>query len=77
MTEWLKNRKEMKELKAAKLRYEVIILSKIYEVIQLMDGSIDTSALMEMAEKMKGLDQEAFVKTLSEMIHNDTSNETD
>lgn len=34
MTEWLKNRKELKELKAAKLRYEVIILSKIYGAIE-------------------------------------------
>ncbi|MBT9778847.1 hypothetical protein GPL15_20415 [Clostridium sp. MCC353] len=73
MTEWLKTRKELKELKAAKLRYEVIILSKIYGAIEFLDGSVDTSALLEMAEKMKGVDQEEFVKTLSEIIHNETS----
>ena len=77
MINWLKNRKEMQELKLTKLKYEVVILNKIFGLVQLLDGTIDTSALLDMANKMQGLDQAEFVKVLAELIHNEQpSNET-
>ena len=61
--------KEMRELKKMKLQYQVILLGKLYEVVQMFEGGTD---ILELAQKMKNVDEKELV---SEIVKNLKTNE--
>jgi hypothetical protein len=61
--------KEMRELKMTKLSLEVILLGKLYDVVQMFEGGTD---ILELAKKMKDVDQKDIV---SEIVKNVTAKE--
>ena len=64
-----KHRKKMRELKKMKLQYQVILLGKLYEVVQMFEGGTD---ILELAQKMKNVDEKELV---SEIVKNLKTNE--
>lgn len=67
-----KNYKEMKELKKVKMQLEVIILSKIYNVINLFDtenySDEDKEAIIDLTKKMKNIKEQDVVKEVIKNI---------
>ena len=59
----------MRELKKMKLQYQVILLGKLYEVVQMFEGGTD---ILELAQKMKNVDEKELV---SEIVKNLKTNE--
>lgn len=68
---WRMNMFEYFKLKKTKLQLEVMLLNKIYEATKLFDKGIDTSTVLEMANKLKGIKEEDFVHELAAMIHDE------
>ena len=59
----------MRELKKMKLQYQVILLGKLYEVVQMFEGGTD---ILELAQKMKNVDEKELI---SEIVKNLKTNE--
>jgi len=57
--------KEMRELKKTKLSLEVVLLGKVYDVVQMFDNGTD---IMELANKIKDVKQEDIVAELVNAI---------
>lgn len=53
--------KEMRELKKTKLSLEVVLLGKLYDVVQMFEGGTD---ILELANKMKDVDQKDIIEEL-------------
>jgi phosphopentomutase len=65
-------KKEVKELKKMKLQYQVLLLGKVYDVVQLFDGGVD---ILELAEKMKNVDEKDLVDALVKNVTNKEKSE--
>ena len=57
--------KEMRDLKRTERQLKVILLGKIYDVVQLLDSGSD---IMELANKLKDVDQKEIVEKLVDAI---------
>ena len=60
--------KEMRELKKTKLSLEVVLLGKLYDVVQMFEGGTD---ILELANKMKDVDQKDIIEELVRNITNE------
>ena len=69
MIKYFKYLKEMRELKKTALELKVVLLGKVYDVVQMFDNGTD---IMELANKMKDVKQEDIV---SELVKNVTNKE--
>ena len=61
--------KEMRELKRTERQLKVVLLGKLYDVVQMFEGGTD---ILELANKMKDIKQEDIV---SELVKNVTNKE--
>ena len=68
----LKYFKEMRELKKMKLQYEVLLLGKLYGFTKLFD---DGSDILELANKMKDVDQKDIISELVKQIKSNEKSE--
>lgn len=57
--------KEMRELKRTERQLKVILLGKLYSLTQLFEGGSD---ILELATKLKGVDEKEIVSKLAEAI---------
>ena len=64
--------KEMRELKKMKLQYEVLLLGKLYSFTKLFDGGSD---ILELANKMKDVDQKDIISELVKQIKSNEKSE--
>ena len=62
--------KEMRELKRTERQLKVVLLGKLYDVVQMFEGGTD---ILELAQKMKDVKQEDIVSELVNVIK--TTNE--
>lgn len=46
--------REMRELKRTERQLKVVLLGKLYGLVQMFDGGVD---ILELAEKMKNVDE--------------------
>jgi len=65
MIKYFKYLKEMRELKKTALELKVVLLGKVYDVVQMFDNGTD---IMELANKMKDVKQEDIVAELVNAI---------
>ena len=61
--------REMRELKRTERQLKVVLLGKLYDVVQMFEGGTD---ILELANKMKDVDQKDLV---NELIKNVTNKE--
>lgn len=57
--------KEMRELKRTERQLKVVLLGKLYDVVQMFEGGTD---ILELANKMKDVDQKDIVAELIKNI---------
>ena len=57
--------KEMRELKRTELQLRVVLLGKLYEVVQMFECGGD---ILELANKMKDVDQKDIIEELVKNI---------
>jgi len=60
--------KEMRELKRTERQIKVVLLGKLYDVVQMFEGGTD---ILELANKMKDVDQKDIVAELVKNIKPD------
>ena len=65
MIKYFKYLKEMRELKKTALELEVVLLGKLYDVVQMFEGGTD---ILELANKMKDVDQSQIIEELVKNI---------
>lgn len=61
--------KEMRELKRTERQLKVVLLGKLYDLVQMFEGGTD---ILELAKKMQNVDEKDLV---SELIKNVTNKE--
>ena len=59
--------KEMRELKRTERQLKVVLLGKLYDVVQMFEGGTD---ILELANKMKDVDQKDLVDALVKNVTN-------
>ena len=72
MIKYFKYLKEMRELKKTALELKVVLLGKVYDVVQMFDNGTD---IMELANKMKDVKQEDIVAELVNAIKTNEKSE--
>lgn len=72
MIKYFKYLKEMRELKKTALELKVILLGKVYDVVQMFEGGTD---ILELANKMKDVKQEDIVAELVNAIKTNEKSE--
>lgn len=72
MIKYFKYLKEMRELKKTALELKVVLLGKVYDVVQMFEGGTD---ILELANKMKDVDQKDIVAELIKNIKPDEKSE--
>ena len=70
MIKYFKYLKEMRELKKTALELKVVLLGKVYDVVQMFEGGTD---ILELANKMKDVDQKDIIEELVRNITNEKS----
>ena len=65
MIKYFKYLKEMRELKKTALELKVVLLGKVYDVVQMFEGGTD---ILELANKMKDVDQSQIIEELVKNI---------
>lgn len=60
--------KEMRELKRTERQLKVVLLGKLYDVVQMFEGGTD---ILELANKMKDVDQKDIIAELIKNIKPD------
>lgn len=64
--------KEIRELKRTERQLKVVLLGKLYDVVQMFEGGTD---ILELANKMKDVKQEDIIEELVRNITNETTEE--
>lgn len=64
--------KEMRELKRTERQLKVVLLGKIYDVVQMFEGGTD---ILELANKMKDVDQKDLIEELVNAIKTNEKSE--
>jgi GTP cyclohydrolase III len=59
--------KEMRELKRTERQLKVVLLGKLYDVVQMFEGGTD---ILELANKMKDVDQKDIIEELVKNVTN-------
>mgnify|MGYP000858020656 CR=1 FL=1 len=59
--------KEMRELKRTERQLKVVLLGKLYDVVQMFEGGSD---ILELANKMKDVDQKDIIEELVKNVTN-------
>lgn len=62
--------KEMRELKRTERQLKVVLLGKLYDVVQMFEGGTD---IMELANKLKDVDEKDIIEELVKNITKEKS----
>jgi hypothetical protein len=62
--------KEMRELKRTERQLKVVLLGKLYDVVQMFEGGTD---ILELANKLKDVDEKDIIEELVKNITKEKS----